>query len=88
MVRGGLRGGRWQICYDPGQDIYNRDSAEVVEQLRARLPFHTYPLRVNCRNTSAIAIYNRLLTGVDCVRPRLKPFRPEVKVQYYDTASE
>jgi hypothetical protein len=81
MLRGGLQEGRWQICYDPGRDIYNRDSADMVERLRGRVHWHTYQLKVNCRNTSVIAIYNRLLTGIDCGRPRLKLFKPEVKVQ-------
>lgn len=88
MLNGGLASGRWQICYDPGQDIYSRDSAEMVKQLRGQVSCHTYRLRVNCRNTSAIAVYNKLLTGIDCGRPRLKLFRPEVKVQFYETGPE
>lgn len=84
MVRGGLTGGRWQLAYDANQDIYLRDSAGPFASLLDRTRAYRYPLRLNHRNTAAIAIYNNLLTGFDCGRPRIALFEPPVTASPYD----
>gem|GEM_PF-370870 len=84
MVRGGLNDGRWQLAYDANQDIYLRDSAGPLASLLDRTRAYRYPLRLNHRNTAAIAIYNNLLTGLDCGRPRISLFEPPVEALPYE----
>lgn len=84
MLKGGLKCGRWHICYDPNQNIYNPQGfGEGLRRLKAETTHWPYRLVVNCRNTYPIAAYNAKATGTELPRiariegPRVEaiPFR-------------
>jgi hypothetical protein len=69
MLSGGLKSGRWHICYDPNQNIYNPEGFdEGLRQLKAETTPWPYRLVVNCRNTYPIAAYNAKATQTELPR--------------------
>lgn len=67
MLKGGLREGNWQICYDPNQNIYNREFNEGLDLIIGYHPA-LLTLDTNCRNTRPVGIINTLLTGTPPAR--------------------
>jgi hypothetical protein len=67
MIKGGLESGRWHMCYDPNQNIYNPFIEEGVEYL---VNYHPtiLTLDTNCRNTKPVGVYNTLLSGIEPAR--------------------
>jgi hypothetical protein len=69
MLKGGLKSGRWHICYDPNQNIYNPEGFdEGLRFLKAETTHWPYRLVVNCRNTYPIAAYNAKATRTELPR--------------------
>lgn len=67
LLKGGLENGCWHICYDPNQNLYNKDLDEGLSYIRNI--HHTYlTLDTNCRNTKPVGVYNTLYTGVKPAR--------------------
>lgn len=69
MLSGGLKSGRWHICYDPNQSIYNPEGFdEGLQLLKAETTHWPFRLVVNCRNTYPIAAYNAKATQTELPR--------------------
>ena len=64
-LTGGIGGGEWRVFLDPKQDMFEgTDHAALAEMLR-HAPVQ-YRLRVNCRNTAAIATDTAILSATEC----------------------
>lgn len=70
LLKGGMKEGKWHICYDPNQNIYTPNKFEGIKYFEEYNPVYL-TLDTNCRNTRPIGIYNTLLTGL----PPTKYFR-------------
>lgn len=87
IVRGGLKDGNWYICYDPNQNIYNRDLSEGLAMIQEYRPV-ILNLDTNCRNTRQIGIYNVLATGIPPARYLKVRGEDVVRESYRDFADE
>ena len=67
LLKGGLEDGNWHMCYDPNQNLYNKDLDEGFGYIRNIN--HTYlTLDTNCRDAKPVGVYNALYTGVKPAR--------------------
>jgi superfamily I DNA/RNA helicase len=81
LLAGGIKDGSWAIFYDENQNIYGGLTDSAMNKLTEARPFK-FPLRVNCRNTRAIARATAVLSGLEPA-PVMKVEGPEVEVIWY-----
>jgi len=82
LLLNGMSGGRWCLCIDPEQTIYNTQFDEATHSKLVDQG-HTVSLTVNCRNTKPIAAY---FTGISNIAQRQVRTSegPDVVLDYYD----
>jgi len=86
LINGGLLKGKWNIAYDPNQNIYNDELEEGLEVINQYAPV-ILKLDTNCRNTKPVVTYNTLVTGISPA----KYFRVDgekVNVESYEDFSD
>ncbi len=89
ILVGGLRDGRWHMCYDPNQNIYNPDGfGPGLRRLEEEARYWDFKLVVNCRNTYAIAAYNAEVTATEMPSIARIPGPPVETVPFADRAQE
>jgi hypothetical protein len=81
LLAGVIKDGSWAIFYDENQNIYGGLTDSAMNKLTEARPFK-FPLRVNCRNTRAIARATAVLSGLEPA-PVMKVEGPEVEVIWY-----
>jgi hypothetical protein len=64
-LMGGLGGGEWRVFLDPKQNVFEGTDHTALAELLRHEPAQ-YRLRVNCRNTAAIATDTAILSATAC----------------------
>ncbi|MBO0329746.1 nuclease-related domain-containing DEAD/DEAH box helicase [[Muricauda] lutisoli] len=67
MIKGGISNGNWVMFGDfCNQLIYRSNPAEIIDQVASKSAFTKIPpLKVNCRNTKNIVLFNHNSTGCE-----------------------
>jgi len=81
VLAGDIGDGSWAIFYDANQNIYNGLKDTAMDRLTRARPARS-SLRINCRNTRAIATATAVLSGLKPA-PVLKLESPEVEAIWY-----
>jgi hypothetical protein len=82
LLLDGIVGGRWCLCVDPEQMIYNSQFDEVTYSKLVNQG-RTISLTVNCRNTKPIAAYFAGISNIAQREVRASS-GPDVVLDYYD----
>lgn len=86
LLDGGIENGRWMVCYDPQQAIYDANYEELVLTRLDDLGV-SLNLSRNCRNTRNIAAHVSGLTATD-PGILIDVRGPDVEIEYHETRTE
>ncbi len=66
IVKGGLKNGKWYMCLDENQNVYNNTEFEdLLNSIKSEIRPATAKLTKNCRNTKQISEFNFKFTNIE-----------------------